>query len=72
MRAEKARGMGRERATDSVIIVAIVVIAALGRAWQIFFAYRQGMRRLRERRRQRVERELFDRLERSMQSDRVE
>ena len=46
--------------------------ATLGRALQILFAYRQGVKRLRALRRRRAEIELFERLARCMQSDRVE
>ncbi len=71
-RAAKARKPDVPMQADIVAIVAIVAIATLGRAWQILFAYRQGVRRLRALRRRRAEIELFDRLERCMQSDRVE
>ncbi|MBD5633506.1 MAG: hypothetical protein IAI49_03405 [Candidatus Eremiobacteraeota bacterium] len=57
---------------DLIAIVIIVALATAGRVWQIVFAYRQNVRRRSERKRQFEERELFDRLERSMQSDRVE
>jgi hypothetical protein len=57
---------------ESLVIIVIVAIATAGRIWQIVFAYRMAAARSRERQRQRAERELFERLERCMQSDRVE
>lgn len=57
---------------DSLVIAAIVSVAVSFRIWQLAFAYRRSIERLRARRRARLEHDLFARLERSMQSDRVE
>jgi len=57
---------------DLVIVIAIVTLAAVGRGWRLAAARRRLRRVLRTRRRRRAEIELFERLERCMQSDRVD
>jgi len=57
---------------DVVIIIAIFALATAGRLWGVVAGYRRSVRRLREQRRQYAEAELFERLERCMQSDRVD
>jgi len=57
---------------DLVIVIAIVTLAAVGRGWRLAAARRRLRRVLRARRHRRAEMELFERLERCMQSDRVE
>jgi hypothetical protein len=57
---------------DLVIVIAIVTLAAVGRGWRLAAARRRSGRVLRTRRRRRAEMELFERLERCMQSDRVD
>jgi hypothetical protein len=57
---------------DFVALVVIIGLATAGRVWNLVFLYRQAALRARERRRALVESELFERLERCMQSDRVE
>jgi uncharacterized membrane protein YqjE len=57
---------------DFVALVIVIALATAGRIWNLTFSYRQAALRLRERRRLLAERDLFERLERCMQSDRVE
>jgi hypothetical protein len=57
---------------DLVIIIAIFALATAGRLWGVVSGYRRSVGRLREQRRQYAEAELFERLERCMQSDRVD